>query len=468
MATTDAGARDLARLSLREASELVRTRALSPLELTENCLRRIERLNPRLNAFITVTAEGALAEARAAAADIQAGHWRGPLHGIPLALKDLVDTAGVRTTAGSLLYRDRVPQQDAEVVRRLRAAGAVIIGKTNLHEFAFGGSGMISAFGVTRNPWDTERITGGSSSGSAAAVASGMCFGAIGTDTAGSVRLPAAYCGIVGLKPTYGLVSQRGVVPLSWSYDHVGPMARSVADTAIILQAIAGFDPEDIYSRDMDVPDFAAALNHEARSLRVGVAREPFFRELDSEVENQVNVALAVIQKLTGGLHDVAIPVDPDRTVSSAETYAYHVENATARPEAYEPETVRRILSGKDTRTTDYILKWQQLQRVRRSASDLFAEVDVVVTPTAPVPPPTIAELEAQIENLRQRELVMLRNTRPFNVLGLPAISLPGGRTPAGLPVGLQIAAAPGREDRVLELAWAYEQTVGGFPACDL
>ncbi len=468
MATTDAGARDLARLSLREAAELVRTRAVSPVELTEACLRRIEQLNPQLNAFITVTAESALAEAGAAEAEIHAGRCRGPLHGIPLALKDLVDTAGVRTTAGSLLYRDRVPAHDAEVFRRLRAAGAVLVGKTNLHEFAFGGSGMISAFGVTRNPWDPTRITGGSSSGSAAAVAAGMCFGAIGTDTAGSIRLPAAYCGIVGLKPTYGLVSQRGVVPLSWSYDHVGPMARTVADVAIMLQAIAGYDANDVYSQEIAAGDFTTALKQDTRFLRVGIAREPFFRDLDGDVEKQINAALQVIQKFTRSARDVVIPSDPDRTVSSAETYAYHAENVTARPEMYEPETVRRILSGQDTKTTDYIRKWQDLQRIRRSAGEFFADIDVVVTPTAPVPPPTIAELEAEIENLRQRELVMLRNTRAFNVLGLPAISVPCGRTAAGLPVGLQIAAAPGREDLVLALAHAYEQAVGGFGNCEL
>jgi aspartyl-tRNA(Asn)/glutamyl-tRNA(Gln) amidotransferase subunit A len=467
MATTDAGARDLARLSLSEAAELVRTRAVSPVELTEACLRRIERLNPQLNAFITVTTESALAEARAAEAEIHAGRCRGPLHGIPLALKDLVDTAGVRTTAGSLLYRDRVPAHDAEVFRRLRSAGAVLVGKTNLHEFAFGGSGMISAFGVTRTPWDPTRITGGSSSGSAAAVAAGMCFGAIGTDTAGSIRLPAAYCGIVGLKPTYGLVSQRGVVPLSWSYDHVGPMARTVADVAIMLQAIAGYDANDVYSQKIAAGDFVGALKQDTRFLRVGIAREPFFRDLDGDVEKQINTALEVIRKFTRSARDVVIPSDPDRTVSSAETYAYHAENVTARPEMYEPETVRRILSGQDTKTTDYIRKWQDLQRTRRSARELFADIDVVVTPTAPVPPPTIAELEAQIENLRQRELIMLRNTRPFNVLGLPAISVPCGRTAPGLPVGLQIAAAPGREDLVLALAQAYERAGGGFVNCD-
>jgi aspartyl-tRNA(Asn)/glutamyl-tRNA(Gln) amidotransferase subunit A len=472
----DIGARELTELSLGQVAGLLgaaasgksRARPLSPVELTEACLRRIEQLNPRLNAFTTITADTALNDARSAEAEIHAGRWRGPLHGIPLALKDLVDTAGIRTTAGSLLYRDRVPQQDAEVVRRLRAAGAVIVGKTNLHEFAFGGSGMISAFGVTRNPWDTERITGGSSSGSAAAVAAGMCFGAIGTDTAGSIRLPAAYCGIVGFKPSYGLVSQRGVVPLSWSYDHVGPMARTVADAVIILRAIAGYDSEDVYSQNMALGELGLALEQSTRRLRVGVPREPFFRELDGEVEKQVNAALEVIQKLTAGLREVTIPSDPDRTVSSAETYAYHAENVTAHPEMYQPETVRRILSGRDTKTTDYIRKWQDLQLGRRTAGKLFAGIDVVVTPAAPVPPPTIAELEAQMENLRQRELIMLRNTRPFNVLGLPAISVPCGRTAAGLPVGLQIAAAPGREDMVVALAQAYERAVGGFANCEL
>ncbi|MFZ0807844.1 MAG: amidase, partial [Candidatus Sulfotelmatobacter sp.] len=244
-------------LTIRELGEGYRKGKISSVEITRACLERIEELNPELNAFITITGESALAEARAAEAEISRGEWRGPLHGVPIALKDLIDTAGVRTTAGSALYKDRIPTEDAEVVRRLRQAGAVIVGKNNLHEFAYGGSSLVSFFGETRNPRDPGRVAGGSSGGSAAAIAAGMAYAAIGTDTAGSVREPAALCGCVGLKPTYGRVSSRGVNPLSPSLDHVGPIAANVADCAIVLQAIAGYDPADLTTADVPAADYA-------------------------------------------------------------------------------------------------------------------------------------------------------------------------------------------------------------------
>ena len=246
---------DLQWLTLTEASHLLRDKKISPVELTQLCLDRIGRLNPKLNAFITVTADSALTQAREAEAEIQKGHWRGPRHGVPIALKDLFDTAGVRTTAASGVFKDRVPTQDREVVRRLKEAGAVLLGKLNMHEFAYGGSSVISFFGPVRNPWSTEHVAGGSSSGSAVAVAAGLCYGAMGSDTGGSIRQPSAYCGTVGIKPTYGRVSTRGVVPLSWLYDHVGPMTRTVADAATMLQVLAGFDSEEATSINAPVPD---------------------------------------------------------------------------------------------------------------------------------------------------------------------------------------------------------------------
>ncbi len=260
-------------LTLSEASQLVHSKEISPVELTKACLGRIEQFNPKLNAFITVTADFALAEARAAEAEIQQGRWKGPLHGIPIALKDLVDTAGVRTTAASGVFKDRVPTQDAEVVRRLRAAGAVLLGKLNMHEFAYGGSSAISYFGPVRNPWNVAYSPGGSSGGSAAAVAAQLCYAAIGSDTGGSVREPAGYCGIVGLKPTYGRVSTSGVIPLSWSLDHIGPMTRTVMDTALMLQVIAGYDPQDPGSIDLPIPDYVATIAASTSSLRLGIPR---------------------------------------------------------------------------------------------------------------------------------------------------------------------------------------------------
>jgi len=449
---------DLCLLTLSDAAALLRSRSLSPVALTQACLRRIERLNPVLNAFITVTAEPALEQARAAEDEIARGLYRGPLHGIPLALKDLVDTAGVPTTAGSALFKARVPNRDAEVVRRLKQAGAVLLGKLNLHEFAYGGSGMISYFGVVRNPWAPEHIAGGSSSGAAAAVAAGLCFGALGTDTAGSIRLPAACCGVVGFKPTYGLVSTRGVIPLAWSYDHVGPITRRVRDAALLLQAIAAYDPQDLASRQLPPADYAAEIGNSAPSLRVGILRQFFFEDLDSEVAAAINNALQVLETLVAELSDASIPVDTDRTVQSAEAYAYHAPFVAEGPELYQPETLRRIRGGQDITAAVYIEKRRELEQMRSAARDLFAGCDLLVSPAAPVPAPAIAELQANPDDLRKRELLLLRNTRPFNVLGLPAISVPCGFTAAGLPVGVQIAGPPGGDALVLRLAHAYEQ----------
>lgn len=448
-------------LGLTEAAALVRKKKLSPVELTRACLARVEELNPALNAFITVTAEAALEQARAAEQEIARGGWRGPLHGVPIALKDLIDTAGVRTTAASAVFRERVPLQDAEVVRRLKAAGAVFLGKLNLHEFAYGGSGVISHFGAARNPWNPAHITGGSSSGSAVAVAAGMCYAALGTDTAGSIRLPAACCGVVGLKPTYGLVSARGVVPLAWSYDHVGPMTRSVADAAAVLAAIAGYDAEDVTSQPVPVADYTAALKKEPSSLRLGVAREFFFAGLDAEIASAVEKALQILAGLVKEAREVRVPVDADRTAMTAEAWAYHAPLVAEHSELYHPETLRRIRTGAEVSAAAYLGKRRELERLRREAAGIFAEVDLVVTPTTPILPPSFEELEKNPQELRPRELLMLRNTRPFNVLGLPTISLPCGFTAAGLPVGLEITGPAGGESAVLSLAHAYERATG-------
>jgi aspartyl-tRNA(Asn)/glutamyl-tRNA(Gln) amidotransferase subunit A len=450
--------KELTSFPLFEISALVRSRQVSPVELTQACLARIEQLNPRLNAFITVTADLARQQARVAEAEIQHGKWLGPLHGIPISLKDLIDTAGVRTTAASELFRDRVPEADAEVVRRLDAAGAVLLGKTNLHEFAYGGSCLVSYFGTVHNPWDLDRVAGGSSGGAAAAVAAGLCFAAIGTDTAGSVRMPAGCCGIVGMKPTYGLVSTRGVIPLSWSYDTVGPITRKVRDAALVLQAIAGYDEQDLASAPLPAEDYPAALEHTTSMLRVGVAREHFFADLDVEVASAVEHALATIGQLTSVTREITVPVDPDYTVHTCEAFAYHAKFAAETPNLYQPDTLRRVRSGEKASAADYIQKRRELQRLRRAVPDLFREVDVIVTPTAPILPPVIAELEKDPRELRRKEMTLLRNTRPFNLLGVPAISVPCGYSSAGLPIGLQISGRPGEDATVLALAHAYER----------
>jgi aspartyl-tRNA(Asn)/glutamyl-tRNA(Gln) amidotransferase subunit A len=461
---------NVSQLGLSEASQLVRSKKVSPVELTRECLSRIERLNPKLNAFITVTADSALAEARQAEAEIQRDRWRGPLHGIPIALKDLIDTAGVRTTAASGLFKDRIPTQDAEIVHRLKAAGAVFLGKLNLHEFAYGGSSAISYFAPVRNPWDSGHSPGGSSGGSAAAVAAQLCYAAIGSDTGGSVRQPAGYCGIVGLKPTYGRVSTSGVIPLSWSQDHLGPMTRTATDAALMLQVIAGYDPQDTASTDTPVADYAATIAAPTFPLRLGILRAYFYDALNPEIQAAMDAALSVLKTLTRTQRDIAplatdstysSVMDPYVTILKAEAYAYHKEYVSKSPELYQAQTLKRIQAGADVTTSAYIQSRRQLEQIRRSVSRVFDNVDALVTPTAPVPPFAIADLEADPNTLREKELLMLRNTRPFNMLGLPTVSIPCGFTSADLPIGMQLTGPPGGEAMVLRLAYAYEQATG-------
>jgi aspartyl-tRNA(Asn)/glutamyl-tRNA(Gln) amidotransferase subunit A len=444
-------------LDLSEASRAVQKKEVSPVELTQACLARIEKLNPHLNAFITVTGTEALDAARKAEAEIARGEWKGPLHGIPLAVKDLIETAGVKTTAASAVLQDNVPNADAEVIRRLKSAGAILLGKLNLHEFAYGGSGVIGHFGPARNPWNTAHITGGSSSGSAAAVAACLCYGAIGTDTAGSIRLPAACCGITGLKPTYGLVSARGVIPLSWSLDHVGPMARTAVDAALMLQVIAAYDPQDIGSQKFPPVYYPSAIEESIATLRIGVAHD-YWNEVDGEIKSAVDSAVTALGKITAGAQEVELSTETDRTLVRCEAYAYHQKYLSAKEKGYDPETVRRIGSGADVTAPQYIQAQRELLQQRRQILQMFERIDLILTPTTPMLAPTFTELQAAPDQLRNKEMIMLRNTRPFNVYGLPSISLNCGFSKSGLPIGLQIIGAPGSEGSVLGLAHAYQK----------
>jgi aspartyl-tRNA(Asn)/glutamyl-tRNA(Gln) amidotransferase subunit A len=458
---------NVSQLSLSEASQLVRSKKISPVELTHECLRRIERINPKLNAFIIITGESAVGEARQAEAEIQQGQWKGPLHGMPIALKDLIDTAGVRTTAASAVFKDRIPTKDAEIVRRLKAAGAVFLGKLNLHECAYGGSSAISYFGPVRNPWNVDYSPGGSSGGSAAAVAAQLCYGAIGSDTGGSIRQPAAYCGVVGLKPTYGRVSISGVIPLSWSLDHLGPITRTVTDAALMLQVIAGYDPLDTGSIDLPVPPYASKIAVSTSSLRLGIPRAYFYDELHPDIQASTAAALSVLKRITASQQEIP-PLATDATYSSwmypyaaiitAEAYAYHKEYIATSPELYQESTLRRLRAGADVATTTYIQSRRGLEHLRRSIGSIFKRVDLLITPTVRVPPFTIAELQGDPNAVRAKELAMLHNTRPLNFPGLPTISVPSGFTSTGLPIGIQITGPFGGEATVLRLAYAYEQ----------
>ena len=449
---------ELADVTLKKASEMLRSKATSPVELTQACLKRIANYNSLLNAFVTVTEEQALVAAREAEAEQRRGRWRSPLHGIPIALKDNIDTAAIRTTAASELFRDRIPSEDAEVVRRLKNAGAILLGKTNLHEFAYGGSSSITYFGPVHNPWALDRIPGGSSGGSAAATATGLCFGSLGTDTAGSVRIPACYCGIVGFKPTYGRVSNRGVIPLSWTLDHVGPICRTVEDAALMLGVIAGYDEQDTTTMNVPVPDYSRDLRTHPSKLRLAIARTPYFDDLDPEIAKAVDTAIGVLSRLTAGVSEVTLPPagflpgDPFSNLRAIEAYAYHAEWITKSPEKYQRVTRDRIIQlSAGVQAADYVQARRQLDRLRREIKNTFSNVDLLITPTMPRPP-------VPIEEGATFEAVPTRNTAPFDVFGLPTISVPCGFMSAGLPIGLQIIGAPFAESRVLALAHAYEQ----------
>ena len=442
-------------LSIADAYPLVRSGRLSPVDLVDAYVERIRRLDVRLNSFVTLTEERAVARARELEAELAKGRWRGPLHGIPVALKDNIDTAGVLTTAASAVFAERIPDEDAEVVTRLTEAGAIILGKLNMHEFALGATSAITHAGPVRNPWDLDRIPGGSSGGSGAAVAARLCAGALGTDTGGSIRIPAAHCGIVGLKPTYDLASIRGIIPVSVSLDHVGPMCRTVADAALMLQALAGYDPRDIASIRADVPRYSSALQRTTSTLRVGVPRTPFYDDVDSQILDAIERALHVLRELTASTQDVELPPSSQTGPVFVEAYTYHAGSLDERRALYAASTLDFIMRGANVSATDYADARYQLELGRKAIADAFEEVDVLITPTLVRLP---ASIEAALESPFEVTRIQARNTAPFNVYGIPTISIPCGFSREGLPIGLQISGQPFGELDVLALAHAYER----------
>jgi aspartyl-tRNA(Asn)/glutamyl-tRNA(Gln) amidotransferase subunit A len=457
-------ANDLTSLSIAEAGEQIQRRALSPVELTRAYLDRIEARNPELRCYLTVLAEQALAAASAAERDIASGHYRGPLHGIPVALKDLVMTRGIRTTCGSRILKDWVPDSDATVVVRLAAAGAILLGKLNMHEFAYGPTGVNPHYGTAANPWGKDRMPGGSSSGSGVGVAVGLCAGALGTDTGGSIRIPASLCGIVGLKQTYGLISRAGVVPLAWSLDHIGPMTRTVTDAALMLQALAGRDPADPSTAALPVPDYRRDLERDPRGLRVGVVRDVFFERLDPEVRTTVEAAAQALAGLGVRVEEVRLPrirhAGPATfAIITAESMAYHEPYLKTRASEYGVDVRARLLNGQFVLATQY-LKAQRARHVLRADVDgVLRGVDALLTPTTPIPAPRTDEREATVEGATDDVRAWLtRCTRPFNLTGHPALSVPCGLTASGLPVGLQLVGRHFEEATLLRLGRAYER----------
>ncbi|MBI4199264.1 MAG: Asp-tRNA(Asn)/Glu-tRNA(Gln) amidotransferase subunit GatA [Chloroflexi bacterium] len=449
---------DLCYLTIRDAASLLRRRELSPVELTRAHLERIEQVDKQVQAYVTLLPEEALAEARAAEAAIGRGQYRGPLHGIPVAHKDLYDTRGVRTTAQSKLLEDRVPEEDATAVARLKEAGTVLLGKLALHEFAIGGP-YTSLFQPARNPWNPAYVPGGSSSGSGAAIAAGLCMGSLGSDTGGSIRQPASLCGVVGLQPTYGRVSRFGMVPLSWGLDYAGPLTRTVEDAALVLQVIAGHDPRDPATSGAPVQDYSSALREDVRGMTLGLPREFFTasREVDAEYVDIVEKAVGVLQELGARVEDVALPsLEYIRAshwaIMRAEGFAYHRENLRSRFHDYG-ENVRMQLSiGAIYTAADYVQAQRARTQITREFRRVLQHVDLLVTPTTANPAGKFANIDPRAQ-LRRPSL-----TAPFNLTGMPAISVPCGFTAAGLPVGLQIAGKPFDEPTVFRAAYAYQQ----------
>jgi aspartyl-tRNA(Asn)/glutamyl-tRNA(Gln) amidotransferase subunit A len=448
----------LTSLTITEAAELLEKRAISPVDLTQAHLTRIQQVNPHLNCFITLTPELALQSARQAETAIQKGEYRSPLHGIPIALKDLYETAGVRATAGSKFFADYVPEHDCAAWEKLQAAGAINLGKLNLHEIALGVTNANPHYGDCHNPWALERSPGGSSGGSGAALAAELCLGSLGSDTGGSIRIPASLCGVVGLKPTYGRVSLRGVIPLSWNLDHAGPMARRVRDVAILLQIIAGYDSADPYSANLPVPDFVRHLDGDVRAWRVALASDRFFTRADDEVLAALKAAAKVFENLGARLSQVEFPggyeaAKANGLMTPSDAAAFHRERLSEHPEDFGEDVRQRLLAGAAYTSTEYILARRTQTVLRRQFKSFFDDYDLLLTPTTPIPAPPLHGPDA-VEQAR----LLTRFTAPFNLTGLPALSLPCGVTASGLPIGLQIIAPPWAEAKILNAALAYEQ----------
>ena len=454
----------LLELSLSEVARLVSRKEVSPVELVDAALQRIEALDPTLHAFITVY-EQAREVAKAAEIMMAAGHDLGPLHGVPLALKDNIALKGLRTTAGSKILADWVPDADATVAARLRSAGGIILGKLNMHEFAWGGTSDNPHYGAVRNPWNPERFPAGSSGGSGAAVASRMCWGAMGTDTGGSIRLPCAVNGIVGIRPTYGRVSNNGIIPLAWSMDTAGPMTRTVKDCALMFSVIAGHDPADPTTAKTPVHDYLSGLNDGIKGLRIGVVPDYFFHHLQPPVYSAIKAALSTFKGLGAQITEVAIKnihgnISAQLTIESCEPSAYHQRWLRERPQDYG-EDVRTLLEvGEMLLATQYLQAQRYRTLLRQEFMDAFRQVDVFVCPTLPFTATRVGDMKVIIENGVEEDMLsaIMQFTGVPSLTGLPSLAVPCGFDPDGLPVGMQIIGRPFDEATLFRVGAAYQR----------
>ena len=447
---------DLHFMTIAEASGLIQAGKLSPVELTKAFLGRIEALDSHLDSYLMVLGEKALADAKTAEAEITAGNWKGPLHGIPIGLKDIYDTAGVRTTGHSALFKDHVPTEDAVTVARLRAAGAVVLGKLSTWEFAIGGASFDLPWPPARNPWNPKHEPGGSSSGSGAAVAAGLAMAAMGTDTGGSIRGPASWCGIAGHKPTYGYLSRRGILPLSFSLDHAGPMCWTSEDCALMMQVLAGHDPLDAGSADVTIPDFAAALGSDLTGMKIAVPRNFFEADVTCEPEilAAFNASMEVFKSLGATVTDITLPslglfTDVNSLITAAEAYAIHGDWLRKTPELYGERGRLRMMAGAFVSADTFINAQRERARLVSIVAEAMKTADLLMMPTRQMVAPILGGYDSSTGPSL---------TRPFNMTGYPALSVCNGFNSAGLPISLQIAGRPFEDHIVLKAGDAYEK----------
>ncbi len=458
---------DFLRMTISELAPRVRNKDISPVELTEAALAEADRLQPKLNSFITLLHDQAMAQARESERALSQGIYRGPLHGIPIGLKDNLATAGITTTVGSKVLENHVPEVDAEVVVRCRNAGAIFIGKENLEEFAAGATSNNPHYGAVHNPWRLDHIPGGSSGGGGANVASGITFASLGTDLGGSVRLPGTFCGVVGLKQTYGRVSQRGLMVTSFNGDHIGPMTRSVADSALMLQVLAGNDSLDPSTVPVPVPDYSAFLGKGLKGLKMGVPSNHYFDLLDGEVESAVRRSISALEELGASLHEVSLPameyIGAMRISAMADGVVTHEQYLKNNREAYGPDVLYRTIPGQFVLGKDYSKSLKVQRLIQEEYLRVLNQVDFLVTPTAPISAPQIDATHVTIQGDEHKVRgpgsgFISRNTSPLNAVGLPAVSVPCGVNQMGLPIGVQFIAAPFGEGLLFQIADSYEK----------
>ena len=454
-------------LTISELAPRIASGEVSPVAVTEAALARADRLQPVLNSFITLLPERALARARELEAEVADGKYRGPLHGIPIGIKDNIATGGIRTTVGSLVLSDNIPDEDAQVVALCEEAGAIILGKENLEEFAAGATSNNPHYGAVHNPWGLDHIPGGSSGGGGANVAAGVTFASLGTDLGGSVRLPGTFCGVVGLKQTFGRVSQRGLLVTSFNGDHIGPMTRSVADSALVLQAIAGYDPLDPSTVPVPVPDYLEGLGASLAGMKAGVPSNYFFDEVDAEVETSVRNAIAALQELGVEVVEISLPsmqyVGALRAASLSDSIVTHEPYLASSRDQYGPNVVNRTMAGQFVLGRDYSKAMKVQRIIKEEYARVLQDVDFLVTPTAPIPAPRIDAVDIDVNGETHRVRgpgsgFISRNTSPMNGNGLPAITVPCGFSGSGLPIGVQFIGSPFEERLLFQVASSYEQ----------